>query len=123
MMANALFILFIVYELCETTMNNNSFRDPFKPLIHKKNNKQTKQNKKNGPIQFACCPIQHLHTVLVWKAPVHTGLLGLPGVTRGVVHAHPANLQATRGVQEEKEERKCQIKIGKKKTKKERKLS
>lgn len=57
MMANALFILFIVYELCETTMNNNSFRDPFKPLIHKKKQQtnKTKQKKRTHPV----CLLSH----------------------------------------------------------------
>lgn len=46
------------------------------------------------PIQFAFGPVQHLYTVLVWKAPVDTGLLGLACVPRGVVHTHPAHLQS-----------------------------
>lgn len=52
------------------------------------------------PIQFAFGPVQHLYTVLVWKAPVHTGLLGLAGVTSGVVHTHPAHLQPNQVVWE-----------------------
>lgn len=52
------------------------------------------------PIQFAFGPIQHLYTVLVWKAPVHTGLLGLACVTCGVIHTHPAHLQSNQVVLE-----------------------
>jgi len=47
------------------------------------------------PIKFSFGPVQHLYIMLVWKAPVHTGLLGLACVTRGVIHTHPAHLQSS----------------------------
>lgn len=63
---------------------------------------QEQQDKvSNVPIQFSFGPVQHLHTVLIWKAPVYTGLLGLARVTRGVVYTHPAHLQSGQVVWEE----------------------
>lgn len=52
------------------------------------------------PIQFPLGSIQHLHTLLIRKAPIHTGLLGLANVTGGVVHAHPAHLSCSQVVWE-----------------------
>lgn len=49
------------------------------------------------PIYFSFGPVKHFNTVLVWKAPVHTGLLGLACVTCGVIHTHPADLQVQPG--------------------------
>lgn len=50
------------------------------------------------PVKLAFGPIQHLHTVLVRKAPVHTGLLGFAGVTCGIIDTHSAHLQNKGGV-------------------------
>lgn len=45
------------------------------------------------PIELSFGPIQYLYVVLVWKAPVHTGLFGLAGVPGGVIHTHSSHLR------------------------------
>lgn len=77
-------------------------------------NRSDKGSFNYAPIQFAFGPIQNLYAVLVWKAPVHTGLLGLASVTCGVIHTHPAHLQSNQVVWEkgrEKREHFCSIRL------------